>query len=159
MKIPWRQRTHGLFTVTLDFGRVVLPGANRWLESGYVHRPATVSRFLLIAVWKQMKNRTTFTEPVRRVSCTAAALWLALAISLVAVDHSSAATGRTWTGGSATSGNWSTAANWSGGVAPVAGDILNFSETGARKTSNTNNFPVGRTLTNFFPRFYRVLSP
>jgi len=86
------------------------------------------------------------------------ALWLVLAFSLASAGHLSAATVRTWTGGSATSGNWSTAANWSGGVAPVAGDILSFSETGARKTSNTNNFPAGRTFStiNVFGGGYRL---
>ncbi len=108
--------------------------------------------------FKQMKIGTTFTKPVRRVACTAAGLWLALAFTLAVAAQLSAATGRTWSGGSATSGNWSTAANWSGGVAPVAGDILSFPETGARKTSNTNNFPAGRTFStiNIFGGGYRL---
>lgn len=53
---------------------------------------------------------------------------------------------RLWTGGSLSSGNWTTAANWQGNVAPSPGDILQFVETGARKTSNTNNFPAGTTF-------------
>jgi len=68
-----------------------------------------------------------------------------------------AATIRTWTGGSATSGNWTSAANWSGG-APVVGDILSFPDTGARRTSNTNNFPAGTTFStiNIFDPGYRL---
>ncbi|MBK8002050.1 MAG: autotransporter-associated beta strand repeat-containing protein [Verrucomicrobia bacterium] len=53
---------------------------------------------------------------------------------------------RVWTGASATSGNWTTAANWQGNVVPVAGDVLQFVDTGARKTSNTNNFPAGTSF-------------
>ena len=83
-------------------------------------------------------------------------LWLALAFSLAATAHLPAAV-RTWTGGSASSGNWSAAPNWSSG-APVAGDILNFVDTAARKTSNTNNFPPGTTFSviNCFGTGYRL---
>jgi autotransporter-associated beta strand protein len=68
-----------------------------------------------------------------------------------------AATVRTWTGASATSGNWTTAANWASG-APVAGDILNFSDAGARKASNTNNFPAGTRFStiNLFGTGWRL---
>jgi autotransporter-associated beta strand protein len=65
---------------------------------------------------------------------------------------------RVWTGASATSGNWTTAANWQGGVAPSPGDGLQFVDAGARKTSNTNNFPAGTTFTfiNCFGNGYRL---
>ncbi len=54
-----------------------------------------------------------------------------------------AETVRSWTGASATSGNWTTAANWSGKALPAAGDVLLFPNTGARRISNTNNFAAG----------------
>jgi fibronectin-binding autotransporter adhesin len=68
--------------------------------------------------------------------------WLVLLVLGFSTGILPAATTRTWTGGSATSGNWTSAANWANGV-PVAGDILNFVDSGARKASNTNNFPAG----------------
>ena len=86
-------------------------------------------------------------------------LLLILAAGFVLASNASllAATVRTWTGASATSGNWTTATNWSSG-APVAGDILSFTETGARKANNTNNFPAGRTFStiNVFGGGYRL---
>jgi hypothetical protein len=45
-----------------------------------------------------------------------------------------------WTG--AVSGSWTTAGNWTGGVAPVAGDDLDF-PAGAANLLNTNDFPSG----------------
>jgi len=83
---------------------------------------------------------------------------ICLLLALTAPAWEAHAATRIWTGASATSGNWSTAANWDGGVAPVAGDILSFPETGARKTSNTNNFPAGRTFStiNVFGGGYRL---
>ena len=70
-----------------------------------------------------------------------------LAASLVILGavgpSASAVTIRNWTGASLTSGNWTTAANWQGNVAPAAGDFLAFAPGGARRTSNTNNFPAG----------------
>lgn len=83
--------------------------------------------------------------PAYNVPRLSLALALAL-LSLVVAQPTTAATVRTWTGGHATSGNWTTAANWSGGVAPVAGDILNFVEAGANKTTTTNNFAAGTTF-------------
>ncbi len=74
-----------------------------------------------------------------------AALWLAMACGLALSAQSHAATVRTWTGASPTSGNWTTAANWAGG-APLPGDILNFVDAGARKVSNTNNYAAGTTF-------------
>jgi len=51
-----------------------------------------------------------------------------------------------WTGGSATSGNWTAGANWASGSAPVGGDQrLIFLASAARKTC-TNNFPAGTTF-------------
>jgi len=43
----------------------------------------------------------------------------------------------TWTGGSATTGNWSDAGNWGGTAPDSAGDTLSFSGSG--RPSNTNN--------------------
>lgn len=65
---------------------------------------------------------------------------------------------RVWTGASATSGNWTTAANWQGNVAPSSGDTLQFVDTGARKTSNTNNYAAGTTFAviNCFGNGYRL---
>lgn len=76
---------------------------------------------------------------------------------LVSASMLPAATGRMWTGGSATSGNWTSAANWESG-APVAGDILSFPDSGGRRTSNTNNFPAGTAFSsiNFFDTGYRL---
>ena len=87
-----------------------------------------------------------------------ATLWLALVFNLVATAHLSAAAVRTWSGGHATSGNWSTAANWAGGVAPAAGDILNFVTTGANKSTTTNNYAAGTTFStiNVFGTGYRL---
>jgi len=53
---------------------------------------------------------------------------------------------RSWSGVSPLSGNWMVAANWEGSVLPVAGDTLFFPDTGARRTSNTNNFPPGMSF-------------
>ncbi len=91
------------------------------------------------------------------LSFKAAALWAAVACGLLFAADSHGATVRTWTGASATSGNWTTAANWSSG-APVAGDILNFVDAAARKNSNTNNFPAGTTFSviNCFGTGYRL---
>lgn len=76
-----------------------------------------------------------------------AALWLALVFSLAATVHlSAAATLYRWTGGSATSGNWSAGANWLGGVAPSGGDQRLIFEPGAARKVNTNNFAPGRTF-------------
>ena len=82
--------------------------------------------------------------------------WLASWLLLVA-GPASAATVRIWSGASGTSGNWSSAANWDNG-APVPGDVLSFVDTGSRKTSNTNNFPAGRTFStiNVFGTGYRL---
>ncbi len=92
-----------------------------------------------------------------------ASLWkphplLLLLLATFSLFPAHAATVRIWTGGSATSGNWSAGGNWIGGVAPVAGDVLSFSASGARKTSNTNNFPAGRTFSslNLFGTGYRL---
>src|SRR6185503_7616481 len=51
-----------------------------------------------------------------------------------------------WTGGSATSGNWSAGANWLGGVAPVGGDQRLIFQSGAARKINTNNLPAGTTF-------------
>ncbi len=69
-----------------------------------------------------------------------------------------AATIRTWTGLSVTSGNWTTAANWQNNQPPVAGDVLSFPDTGLRRTSNTNNFPAGTAFStiNLFDTGYRL---
>jgi autotransporter-associated beta strand protein len=77
---------------------------------------------------------------------------------LIATARPAPAATRVWTGASATSGNWTTAANWQGGVAPSPGDGLQFVDAGARKTSNTNNFPAGTTFTfiNCFGNGYRL---
>lgn len=69
-----------------------------------------------------------------------------LLVALTTAAWNAHAATRTWTGASSTSGNWTTAANWQGGVAPSAGDVLQFVDAGARKTSNTNNFAVGTTF-------------
>ncbi len=80
---------------------------------------------------------------------------MACGLALSAQSH--AATVRTWTGASPTSGNWTTAANWAGG-APLPGDILNFVDAGARKVSNTNNYAAGTTFSviNCFGTGYRL---
>ena len=83
-----------------------------------------------------------FRPSIRR---TCAALF-ALALGLWLSADPASATTRFWTGASAASGNWTTAANWQGNVAPSAGDILQFVEGGARKTSNTNNYAAGTTF-------------
>lgn len=69
-----------------------------------------------------------------------------LSLLVLCGAQSAFAATRFWTGASATSGNWTTGANWQGGVAPSPGDILQFVESGARKTSNTNNFAAGTTF-------------
>jgi fibronectin-binding autotransporter adhesin len=50
------------------------------------------------------------------------------------------ATAKSWTG--AVSNIWSVGGNWTGGVAPIAGDALNF-PTGAQHTSMMNDLPAG----------------
>src|SRR5262249_23265824 len=51
-----------------------------------------------------------------------------------------------WTGLGADT-NWMTPANWQSGVAPVAGDDLDFpSGVPAPSLTNTNNFPAGTTF-------------
>jgi autotransporter-associated beta strand protein len=94
--------------------------------------------------------RTTLTPRTSGVVVLAGSL-------IVASSFSSAATVRTWTGASATSGHWTIAANWVSG-APVAGDILNFPSDGLRKTSSTNNFPAGTAFStiNTFGTGYRL---
>jgi autotransporter-associated beta strand protein len=103
---------------------------------------------------KSSRFRAILLTPTR--TARAALCGMVLGLSLSANPASAAV--RTWTGGSATSGNWTTAANWSGGVAPVAGDILNFVDTGARKASNTNNFAAGTTFStiNLFGGGWRL---
>lgn len=51
-----------------------------------------------------------------------------------------------WTGGSATSGNWSAGANWLGGVAPTGGDQRLIFDPGAARKVNTNNLASGTTF-------------
>jgi fibronectin-binding autotransporter adhesin len=89
---------------------------------------------------------------------TVGGLWpIVLALLLASVVTLPAATVRTWTGSSATTGNWTSAANWESG-APVAGDVLNFVSTGLRKTSNTNNYGAGTVFSviNVFGSGYRL---
>ncbi len=82
-------------------------------------------------------------------------LFAVLALTMSVSDVTAAV--RTWTGASASSGNWSTSANWDAG-APVAGDVLSFPDTGARKASNTNNLPAGTIFSsiNLFGGGYRL---
>jgi autotransporter-associated beta strand protein len=89
---------------------------------------------------------------------TTARLITCLLLTVTATAWDARAATRFWTGASATSGNWTTAANWQGGVAPSPGDGLQFSDAGARKTSNTNNFPAGTRFTfiNCFGNGYRL---
>ena len=77
-----------------------------------------------------MKNKQYAVVGLGRIS-SLSSIFLAMA-SLAWGPAVHAATVRTWTGASSSSGNWSSAANWLNG-APVAGDILNFVTTGARK--------------------------
>ena len=50
---------------------------------------------------------------------------------------------RTWDGGG-TNNNWTTPANWAGGVAPLAGDDLQFS--GTTRTTTQNDFSAGTSF-------------
>src|SRR5262245_13086669 len=83
---------------------------------------------------------------------------LAFLFASLMVHKAEAATVRVWSGLSPTSGNWTVAANWENNQPPVAGDILSFTDTGVRRTSNTNNFPAGTTFStiNFFDTGYRL---
>ena len=56
---------------------------------------------------------------------------------LIAADPASAATLR-WTGGHATSSDWSRLANWDTGTAPVDGDTLVFPAGAARLVNNND---------------------
>jgi fibronectin-binding autotransporter adhesin len=71
---------------------------------------------------------------------------LVLAVTLVSTPSVQAAATHTWTGGSATSSDWTDPDNWDVG-APVAGDSLVFPNGAARK-GNTNNFPAGTAFLN-----------
>jgi hypothetical protein len=68
--------------------------------------------------------------------------FLVLAFGL---QHSaSLAADRSWTGN--VSPFWMDAGNWSGGVAPVTGDNLLFTQGNLNSRSNYNNFPSGTTF-------------
>ncbi len=69
---------------------------------------------------------------------------LTLGLAAACADPAAAAI-RTWSGSSASSGNWTTAANWVGGTAPSAGDSLVF-PAGASRLSNTNNYTAYTTF-------------
>lgn len=72
---------------------------------------------------------------------------LALLIGLLSTPTAHAATALYyWTGGSATSGNWSVGANWLGGLAPVGGDQRLIFQDGASRKQNTNNLPAGTSF-------------
>ena len=61
-------------------------------------------------------------------------------VTLTAILPASTGITKVWNGTGANN-NWSNAANWTGGIAPVAGDSLEFPATAAR-LANTNDLPV-----------------
>jgi len=72
-----------------------------------------------------------------------------LAITLISTVHLHA-TLRTWTG-SATNAYWTVAANW-GGVAPVAGDDLQFPSIDFELTTTNDFRPAPRSTQSSFSR-------
>lgn len=63
---------------------------------------------------------------------------LLLCLLALTVEKTQAATLR-WTGGHATSSDWSRGANWDSGTAPANGDILVFNPAGAARLANNND--------------------
>jgi uncharacterized repeat protein (TIGR01451 family) len=69
---------------------------------------------------------------------------LGVALSSVSLPAQAIGATRTWTGGDVSNSNWSDPDNWDTG-APVAGDLLVFPQTAARK-SNMNDLAPGTTF-------------
>ena len=62
---------------------------------------------------------------------------------------------RTWTGGGGDN-LWTTGANWAGGIAPAAGDNLDF-PAGAARLESVNDYPAGTSI-RFDHRFRQRIS-
>ena len=81
------------------------------------------------------------TQPFNRITSQLLKVLLLLGVGLFLGQSALAQSTYTWTGGSATSGNWNDAANWGGSLPASPQGYLNFTNT--TRINNTNNFAAG----------------
>src|SRR5258706_159039 len=71
--------------------------------------------------------------------------WLAMVGALLGFLPGASATLRVWTGAVSMDGSWANAQNWSVGIAPVAGDDLEFPDNGSHPNAG-DNYTNGTTF-------------
>ena len=71
--------------------------------------------------------------------------WLAMVSALLALLPGAGATLRVWSGNATMNSTWTDAQNWAGGIAPVAGDDLQFPFDGSHPNA-TDNYTNGTTF-------------
>src|SRR5438132_13387300 len=71
--------------------------------------------------------------------------WLAMLGALLAFLPDASATLRVWSGNATMDSTWTDAQNWAGGIAPVAGDDLEFPFNGSHPNAD-DNYTNGTTF-------------